>query len=465
MACSLLLSFSTNAHAGPDADDFYEIENFGEAMIGVLEKLPYVKEGSGPIMFTFEFSECPYCQGMYRDYKAEMTGLEHRRVFVPVSDRSAKEAAAMGKSRSIQDYHAFMTGRKQAPVFNQDQASIDAYNSILDGVKAVEGILQQNQWPRQGLVFPQFIWVENGKVFTSAGYEKSDFGKAVARAKKGGGTVDAWAKLTEWMKTPQAEAAQTAPHVSTGIDVVGIEIGMTKDQVLAALKAYDPRLKIYEHNVKIVTQDSNKQQFEIGSYLKGIRADLVQGIPGFNVMNEPTEEIVIYFSPPPAAHRVEFVGREVTYPQGKGPDFEMSMQSIANKYGEPTEKQDKRSTNNGNGVIIQIWQEKGNYLNGEPFIRFSNKSGLMAPLNLQTSPYHPLALQQPPVSQDITGLNFGVVINKQGKLAQIMRFMLTADKQQIEKNQAATWNMGITALQQHEQKIKGAAQQRGGPRL
>ena len=89
----------------------------------------------------------------------------------------------------------------------------------------------------------------------------------------------------------------------------------------------------------------------------------------------------------------------------------------------------------------------------------------MAPLSFQTSGYHPLALQQPPVSQDMTGFNLGVVVNKQGNLAQIMRFILTDDKQQIEKNQAATWMMGTAALQKHELKLQGAAQQRGGPRL
>lgn len=450
---------STVSYAGLDAEEYYEIENFGEAMIGILEKLPYVKEGSGPIMFTFEFSECPYCQGMYRDY-GNTTGLEHRRVFVPVSDRSAKEAAAMGKSRSIDDYHAFMTGRKRAPAFETDQASIDAYNSILDGVNAIEGILKQNGWTRQGLVYPQYVWVEKGKVFTSGGYEKAYVGRAIERAKNGGGTVDAWAKLTQWMNPAVAEAAPSKPKTSGGFDIVGVQIGMTKDEAVQALKEFDPRIKFQYETVKIVAPDSNKQLHDMGSYQNAIQAWLRHGIEGFNLMEEPTEKIVIYFSPPPAEQRVEFVGREMSYPTGKGPDFNLTMQSIANKYGTPTSKRD-----NNPGLVVQFWQERGPSLDGKQFIRYTNKSGILAPLNYKGGQYHSVGGQRPPVSEDSTGQSLGIMVNKGGQLVQMMRFMLADDKKTVEENRAATWDMGQAMLQKHEQKIKGAAQQRGGPRL
>lgn len=202
------------AQAAGDADDFYEMKTGGEKFLAVLESLPYASEGTGPVMFTFEYSECPYCQGMYRDYKVEDTGLEFRRVFVPVSERSAAEAAAMGKSRNIEDFHAFMTGRKRAPaVFNRDPEAVAAFNAILTGTDEIEAILKQNGWPRRGLVFPQFAWVENGRVFTSAGYEKSDFGKAVARARKGGGTAQVWAQLSGGSDAP-AESASASDRSS-----------------------------------------------------------------------------------------------------------------------------------------------------------------------------------------------------------------------------------------------------------
>ena len=34
-------------------------------------------------MYMFEFSECPYCQTKYRDFKESDLGLEYRRIFRP----------------------------------------------------------------------------------------------------------------------------------------------------------------------------------------------------------------------------------------------------------------------------------------------------------------------------------------------------------------------------------------------
>lgn len=468
-SCSMILlvvlQFTAVVFAAGDADNFYEMKQGGEQMIAVLEALPYVQEGSGPIMFTFEYSECSYCQGMYRDYNVQSTGLEHRRVFVPVSDRSAKEAAALGKSRKIEDYHAFMNGQKQAPVFNRDNAAIDVFNSIIAGTDRIEAILKQNQWPRRGLVFPQFVWIENGKVFSSAGYEKSDFGKAVARARKGGGTADVWAAFvsnTAAHGVPSAVQA-SAPLQASGIDIVGLEIGMTQEEVIAALKAHDPRIQFSEWSVKIVAPDSNRQLLEVGSFVNGMTAGLAHGIEGFNYLEEPTEKIVIYFSPPPAEHRVEFIGRELSYPTGKGPDFNITMQSIAQKYGTPTSQRDTAAS----GLFIQFWQEGGTSLNGQQFVRYSNKSGILAPLNFKAGQYHSVGGPRPPVSDDTIGQSLGIMvnINREGQRVQMMRFMLADDKKTVEQNRAVTWDMGNAALQQHEQKLRGAAQQRQGPKL
>ncbi len=225
------------ARAAADADGFYEMENGGEQFLTLLESLPYVSEGTGPVLFTFEYSECPYCQAMYRDHRADDAGLEFRRVFVPVSERSAAEAAAMGKSRNIEDFHAFMTGRKRAPtVFNRDSASVAAYNAIIGGTDGIELILKQNGWPRRGLVFPQFIWVENGRVFTGAGYEKSNFAKAVARALEGGGTPQVWAQLAGGEAPAAAGAASDRPSTTTGTEAAPPASGPARP--LDALTAY-----------------------------------------------------------------------------------------------------------------------------------------------------------------------------------------------------------------------------------
>ena len=93
--------------------------------------MPFAAEGEGPVMYVFEYSECPYCQAMYRDFANEDVGLQFRRVFVPINEKTGRESVALGQSRDIADYHAFMQRRKVAPNFTQDSAAIDVYNSII----------------------------------------------------------------------------------------------------------------------------------------------------------------------------------------------------------------------------------------------------------------------------------------------------------------------------------------------
>lgn len=466
-----LASISPNLKGAVDAEGYVEVEDGAVELLTILESLPYAAEGEGPVVYTFEFSECGYCQAKYRDFDGQDLGLEFRRFFVPVSDRSARETAALGKSRSSDDYHAFMQGRKAAPAFDQDNDAIDAYNSIITAAsESIPPILKQNGWSARGLVFPAYFWFEDGKLYANGGYLKENFEGAMARARAG--WTDASRELlasvtaSEGSAAPETAASTAGHRESTGVDIVGLEIGMTKDEAIAAIKAHDPRMEIAERPVSIVTRDSNRHQLEIGSYVKGLEAWIRHGIPGFDLNSEPTEKIVIHFSPPPAEHRVEFVGREVTYPALNAPDFQATLQSIAGKYGEPTQETD--STNDGTarvGLVTQLWQQSGTNLEGRQFIRWSNKSGIMAPLNFRSGGYHSVGGQRPPVSDDRTGLSLGILVNKQGHIVHMMRFMLTADKQTIEQNHAATWDLGQAALQQHEQKLRGAAQQRSGPKL
>lgn len=47
------------SYAGGDADDFYEMVNGGQRAAAILQSLPYAREGDGPVMYTFQYSECP----------------------------------------------------------------------------------------------------------------------------------------------------------------------------------------------------------------------------------------------------------------------------------------------------------------------------------------------------------------------------------------------------------------------
>ncbi len=230
------------AHAGDDPDGFREISNGGQELAAILESLPYTSEGSGPVMYTFEFSECPYSQAKYRDTNgARNIGLEMRRLLAPVGERAGREAAALGKSRDIRDYHAFMTGRKRAPAFDRDNTAIDAYNAIGSAaIQDIPAILHQNVWTARGFVYPQYFWIEDGKVFANGGYLKDNFANAVARARKGGGTAEVWQQVAggrEHASAPAAASLDASPL--EGRDVAGLDHGSAQEAPVAMHDRFD----------------------------------------------------------------------------------------------------------------------------------------------------------------------------------------------------------------------------------
>jgi len=187
-ACSLLLSLAllTSLPAARTPEGYARIDDGAERLLEILESLPYAVEGSGPVVWMFEFSECPYCQAKRRDFRGQNLGLEFRRVFVPVNPRSAREAAALGKSRDPRDYHLFMDGRKAAPPIERDNEAIDIHNAIIKAASQdIPPILKRNGWAARGLVFPAYFWIENGQLMANGGYTKENFLGAVARAKSG----------------------------------------------------------------------------------------------------------------------------------------------------------------------------------------------------------------------------------------------------------------------------------------
>lgn len=236
--CVLLAQAPFPAHAGDDPDGFREMKNGTWELVAILESLPYASEGSGPIMYTFEFSECPYSQSKYRDTNGgREIGLEMRRLLAPVGDRAGREAAALGQSRDIRDYHAFMTGRKRAPAFDRNNTAIDVYNAIgRAAVQDIPAILHQNVWTARGFVYPQYFWIENGKVFANGGYLKDNFARAVARARNGGGTAEVWQQVAAGMDNAAAPAAASLDASRREApDVAGLGVESTKDKVAAAI--------------------------------------------------------------------------------------------------------------------------------------------------------------------------------------------------------------------------------------
>ncbi|MGD2064744.1 MAG: hypothetical protein PVF51_14360, partial [Nitrospirota bacterium] len=328
LAALLLLATSpSSGFAAGDADDFYEMKIGGDKLLSILESLPYATEGQGPVMYVFEYSECPYCQAMYRDFNGKDVGIEFRRMFVPISQRTSAETAALGKSRDIADYHAFMEGRKRAPAFDRDNEAIKAYNAIITaGTKTIPPILKQNGWPLAGFAFPQYFWVENGKVFANAGYTKASFDRAIQRAKEG---APAQMSSTSSAKKAAPLASGTAPSIDyRDFDVVGIHLEMAKDEALRKLREHGPDFDIKE------TEGNPGAGAGVAGmrYTNAITASKVT-VTTQPKMTRSADEIEVYMFAPPNPTTVGAIWRRMVF--GEPVLFKELQSSLHDKYGKP----------------------------------------------------------------------------------------------------------------------------------
>jgi hypothetical protein len=151
--------------------DFTEIKQDKEKFMSTLESMPYASEGTGPVLYLLEFSDCPYCQALEREWKGKMEGVEVRRFFYGVNPKTTNETAALALSRDSADFHAYMDRKKVAPDVRASNASIDAFNGVVGPLKTVlMPIMHKNGWPVRNPVSPQFMWETNGHVYVQGGY-------------------------------------------------------------------------------------------------------------------------------------------------------------------------------------------------------------------------------------------------------------------------------------------------------
>ncbi len=142
-----------------------------------LQELPYVRNGSGPVLYLFEFSDCPFCQNLYREYNAgNIPGVQARHVLVAVSPKSANEAAYLALSRDYTDYKLFMQKSKKAPAYVGDPKRMAALDELSAAVnETILPILKKNGWSSRTLLSPTYIWKENGTWYADGGYRKDHF--------------------------------------------------------------------------------------------------------------------------------------------------------------------------------------------------------------------------------------------------------------------------------------------------
>ncbi|MBL8225548.1 MAG: hypothetical protein JNM50_09470 [Chromatiales bacterium] len=110
-------------------------------------------------------------------------------------------------------------------------------------------------------------------------------------------------------------------------DIVGLKLGMTQDQVVAAIKAHDPGLKVVSVQSAFGYSDGT-QQLQTPPFLSRIEARAAGGPSG-----KPA--LAVYFTPPPQAGRVWAIERNEKT-TGEPPTVQQYVAALQQKYGEPT---------------------------------------------------------------------------------------------------------------------------------
>lgn len=109
-------------------------------------------------------------------------------------------------------------------------------------------------------------------------------------------------------------------------DIVGLKLGMTEPEVIAALKAHDPAFKI-ESIQSMHTYSDGVQQFQTAAFLSRIQARRHR--------TTQVSDLIILFTPPPKGGRVWAVERKEPITSNP-PTAKQYAAALKQKYGAPT---------------------------------------------------------------------------------------------------------------------------------
>jgi hypothetical protein len=141
-------------------------------------------------------------------------------------------------------------------------------------------------------------------------------------------------------------AATSAPSAAAGsaarVDIVGIRLGMSLDEVKRALQAHSPTTNVDETRGIVNSVAAT-------DYLSWVIARARQGAPAGS-----GDAIGVHFPPPPNAHRAIFVERFTGFQPNQYPLFETLKAALVQKFGQPSQETDVAMfwTYNANGVQI-----------------------------------------------------------------------------------------------------------------
>ena len=121
------------------------------------------------------------------------------------------------------------------------------------------------------------------------------------------------------------------------IDVAGIKLGMTPEQAFAAVKAFNPKLKIDIINARLEPGDApgtfkRVPQFAVAHTVGPVRNpyDPIR----YDALDGSSDAIVMEFTIPPSPPLVGQISRTVTFPQGQPVAAANLVTALQKKYGQ-----------------------------------------------------------------------------------------------------------------------------------
>ena len=118
------------------------------------------------------------------------------------------------------------------------------------------------------------------------------------------------------------------------VDIVGVKLGMSPQQALGAIRAYNPKLKIEIMNAFITIPSSSQIKVPHLVVAHTVNPRIVGGPGGFNQMDGSSEEIVIEFTTPPSPALVAKITRQVVFPGDQPVPALNLLDSLRKKYGQ-----------------------------------------------------------------------------------------------------------------------------------
>ena len=141
-------------------------------------------------------------------------------------------------------------------------------------------------------------------------------------------------------------AAPIGTASPVNVDIVGIKLGMTLDEVKRAVQAHSPAMQISEQNGIVNNAPAS-------AYMSWLIARIGKGAPAGSA-----DSIGVHFPPPPNAHRALFIERFTGFQSGQQPLYDAIKDALVKKFGPPSGVREGPSdadllwTFNGAGVQI-----------------------------------------------------------------------------------------------------------------